>query len=228
MLLISEAHKAHDLSSLELITYGSEPMLDCTLQALNRAFPGVRFKQTYGLSELGILPTASEDSQSLWLRMGGEGYETRVVDGILWIRTPSAMLGYLNAPSPFDAEGWFNTGDAVEIQGDYLRILGRVRERINVGGQKVYPAEVESMLLQLDNIRDVTVYGKRNAMMGSVVAATVSLFQPEDHAQVEQRLRAFCKGRLEEYKVPVIVEIEDADRPSDRFKKRRDLGRGGG
>ncbi|HVC97930.1 MAG TPA: long-chain fatty acid--CoA ligase, partial [Pirellulales bacterium] len=133
MLLVSEAYREHDLSSLELITYGTEPMPQSTLEALNQVFPKVRFKQTYGLSELGILPTASKDSQSLWLRLGGDGYETKIVDGTLWIRARSAMQGYLNAPSPFDADGWLNTGDAVEIQGDYLHILGRASEAINVG-----------------------------------------------------------------------------------------------
>jgi long-chain acyl-CoA synthetase len=228
MLLISEAYKEYDLSSLELITYGTEPMPASTLQALNRVFPNVRFKQTYGLSELGILPTASEDSQSLWLRIGGEGYETKVVDGTLWVRARSAMLGYLNAPSPFQDDGWLNTGDAVEIKGDYLRILGRASEAINVGGEKVYPAEVESVLLQMGNIRDVTVYGKPNPVTGRVVVAAVRLLRPEDPDLLEQRMRDFCTGRLEEYKVPVLLEVDDAEHHSARFKKIRSQGRSGG
>jgi acyl-CoA synthetase (AMP-forming)/AMP-acid ligase II len=67
MLLISEAYKAYDLSSLELITYGTEPMPASTLRHLCAVFPHIRFKQTYGLSELGILSTRSQDSDSLWL-----------------------------------------------------------------------------------------------------------------------------------------------------------------
>ena len=70
------------------------------------------------------------------------------------------MLGYLNAPSPFDEDGFMNTGDQVEQDGEWIRILGRESEIINIGGEKVYPAEIESVVLQLDGVEDVAVYGK--------------------------------------------------------------------
>lgn len=221
MLLISEAYRNHDLSSLELVTYGTEPMPESTLKGLNAALPLVRFKQTYGLSELGILRTQSRGSDSLWVKAGGEGVELKVVDGILWIRTRSAMLGYLNAPSPFDAEGWFNTQDEVEVDGAYLRILGRTSEIINVGGEKVYPAEVESVLLQIDNIREAVVYGKSSPITGQIVVATVVLDQPEEQRALERRVRAFCRERLEPYKIPMLLQVSDAQQHSQRFKKMR-------
>lgn len=221
MVLISGAYREHDLSSLEFVTYGTEPQSASTLEALTAAFPWVRFKQTYGLSELGILPTRSRDSASLWLRVGGEGFATRVVDGILWIRADSAMLGYLNAPSPFDAEGWFNTQDAVEVDGEYIRILGRTSEIINVAGEKVYPAEVESVLLQMANVRDATVTGKRSPVTGGVVVATLTLNEPEEPRALERRVREFCKSRLASYQVPVLVQIADGTQVSERFKKMR-------
>ena len=84
------------------------------------------------------------------------------------------MLGYLNAPSPFDADGWFNTQDLVETDGDYIRILGRKSELINVGGEKVHPTEIENVLLQLDNVKDVTVRGRPNPITGEVVAAKIT------------------------------------------------------
>ena len=77
MLLISGAHADHDLSTLELITYGTEPMPLGVLQRLNTVLPGVRLKQTYGLSELGILSTKSRDNDSLWVKLGGEGFDYR-------------------------------------------------------------------------------------------------------------------------------------------------------
>lgn len=221
MLLISEAYKEHDLSSLELITYGTEPMPETTLAALHDAFPRVKLKQTYGLSELGIMPTQSKSSASLWMKLGSEGFEHKIVDGVLWIRSSSAMLGYLNAASPFDAEGWFNTQDIVETDGDYVRVLGRRSEIINVGGEKVYPNEVESVLLAAGNVRDVTVSAKANAITGQVVAARVSLIAPEDTTVAALRLRRFCEARLERYKVPVKINFTDVDHHSDRFKKNR-------
>jgi acyl-CoA synthetase (AMP-forming)/AMP-acid ligase II len=224
MLLISEIHKSYDLSSLELITYGTEPMPASTLERLTRAFPAVRFKQTYGLSELGIVPTRSEHPESLWLELGTEGCEHKVVNGTLWLRTSTSMLGYLNAPSPFDDDGWFDTGDAVERQGEYLRILGRASELINVGGAKVYPAEVENVLIQMENVRDVTVYGRSNPVTGQVVAARISVHEPEAPERLEERMQRFCQGRLEDYQVPVLLEITDGAHYNARFKKTR-LGR---
>lgn len=223
MLLISQAHERRDLSSLELVSYGTEPMPPSTLGELRAALPGVRLKQTYGLSELGVLSSESREPGSLWMRVGGEGFETRVVDGTLRIRAASAMLGYLNTDrQPFDGEGWFDTQDAVEVDGEWLRILGRTSEIVNVGGQKVYPAEVESVLMQMDGVLDAAVQGRPNPVTGEVVVARVRLAAPEDPDGFEERMRAFCQGRLESYKIPVLVEVEGGDLYNRRFKKIRE------
>ncbi len=224
MLLISGAYKKSDLSSLEMITYGTEPMPEATLKALHAALPGVRLKQTYGLTEVGILPTKSESNDSLWLAVGGKGFETKVVDGILWIRSATSMIGYLNAPSPFDADGWMNTGDLVEQQGDYIRFLGRKSEIINIGGEKVFPAEVENVIQQLDNVKDVTVRGHSNPITGNIVIATVELNEPEDPDALEKRVRAACRARLAPFKVPAMVEVASETLCGERFKKKRKVG----
>jgi len=85
MLLIADAKRRYDLSSLEIVTYGTEPMPPTILAAVREALPWVKFKQTYGLSELGILSTRSRDSDSVWLKLG-TGFEHKVVAGVLWIR----------------------------------------------------------------------------------------------------------------------------------------------
>jgi len=221
VLLIAGAIPRHDLSSLEIVTYGTEPMPPSTLAAVREALPWVRFKQTYGLSELGILPTRSRDSGSVWLKLGNIGFEHKIVDGVLWIRTPSAMLGYLNAPSPFDADGWFNTQDLVERDGEYIRILGRKSELINVGGEKVHPAEIENVLLQVDNVKDVTVCGHPNPITGAVVAAKITPLVPEDPEALKRRVRQFCHTRLERYKIPAVIDVVVEDHYGARFKKSR-------
>ncbi|GHE61875.1 class I adenylate-forming enzyme family protein [Streptomyces spiralis] len=223
MLLISGAYERHDVSALKLITYGTEPMPLGTLRSLKKALPTVRFKQTYGLSELGIMPTRSKSDDSLWVKLGGDGFDHRIVDGILWIRSDMAMLGYLNAPAPFDEDGYFNTQDAVETDGDYVRILGRSSEIINVAGEKVYPSEVENVLLEIPNIAEATVSGRPSHVTGMVVKATVRLVEPAERADVVRAVREHCAERLEAYKVPVVVEISDADQHSDRFKKIRSV-----
>jgi acyl-CoA synthetase (AMP-forming)/AMP-acid ligase II len=221
MLLISDAAARHDLSSLKLITYGTEVMPDSTLADLHRAFPEVRLKQTYGLSEIGIVPTRSRAPGSPWMQVGGGDVETKIVDGILWLRAPTAMLGYLNAPSPIDAEGWLNTGDKVLVDGDWLRILGRESELINVGGVKVHPSEVESVLLAAGNIQDVTVSARASPVTGNLVVATVVLAGPEEPAALRARLDRHCRARLEPYKVPAAYKISEVPLHSERFKKAR-------
>jgi acyl-CoA synthetase (AMP-forming)/AMP-acid ligase II len=173
---------------------------------------------------VGILRSKSKDSGSLWVKIGGEGFETRIVDGILHVKARSAMLGYLNAPSPFTEDGWFNTGDAVEVEGEYLRILGRKSEIINVGGEKVYPAEVESVIQELDAVGEVTVYGERNPITGKIVCADITPAAPLEEAQRKDfvaLVKKHCRQKLQSYKVPLKVNIVDEGQHTARFKKAR-------
>ena len=220
MMLLSEAYRRHDLSSLRLVAYGTEPMPATVLTRLSEALPQVTLLQTYGLSELGVLRTRSREG-TLWVQFTGEGYETQIRDGILWVRTPTSMLGYLNAPDRFDADGWFCTEDAVEVDGDYVRILGRTSDLINVGGRKVYPAEVEEVLMDLANVRDVAVFGRANPLTGQIVATRINLIDPESLDDFKRRMRLFCRDRLPSYKVPVHVEFTDEDQFGVRMKKKR-------
>ncbi|HZP17253.1 MAG TPA: fatty acid--CoA ligase family protein [Terriglobales bacterium] len=221
LLLLSKAYVGRDLSSLRLITYGAEPMPGTTLAALRNVFPNVELRQTYGLIELGVLRAKSMSSDSLFVKVGGEGYDLRVVDGILQIKADSAMLGYLNAPSPFTEDGYFITGDRVELNGEYMRFLGRDSELINVGGQKVFPAEVEAVLLECDLVGDAVVYGQANPITGKIVCADVQLRGAHQEAEARRAIRKFCSQRLEPFKVPVKIRFVDGGLTSDRLKRLR-------
>jgi long-chain acyl-CoA synthetase len=177
--------------------------------------------QTYGMSELGVLRSRSKDSTSLWIEFDQAGFQVKVVDGILWVKAEAAMLGYLNAPDLIDRDGWLNTQDAVEVDGKYLRILGRKTDLINVGGQKVYPSEVETHLLEMPNVHDVSVFGKAHPMTGHMVAARFNLKEPEALADFKVRMHAFCKTRLAPYQVPRLVEVSTEPLFGARFKKSR-------
>lgn len=222
LLIASRCYKDFDLSSIKLITYGTEVMPASTLEKVREIFPNANIKQTYGLSELGVLRSKSESDDSVWVKIGGDGFEIKIVDDILWVRSEANMVGYLNAPNPFDEEGWMCTGDHVESRGEYMRILGRKSEMINVGGQKVFPAEIENVLLGAGNVREVTVSGVPHPVMGHVVKAKISLDEPEDRFQLAERLRKFCMERMAKFKVPVKYEIVDGDsQHNSRFKKLR-------
>lgn len=222
LLVTSGAYRGRDLSSIRLLTYGTEVMSEATLQRVREIFPNAELKQTYGLSELGVLRSKSEASTSTFVRLGGPGFEVKIVDDTLWIRSEANMVGYLNAPSPFDEEGWLCTGDKVERKGDFVRILGRESDMINVGGQKVFPIEVENVLCEAENVSDAAVYGARHPLLGSVVHATVTLARPEDPAALRERLRRHCAARLARYKVPVRIDVSGGMAVSERYKKLRD------
>ena len=196
-------------------------MPESTLRRFHEVLPHIELQQTYGLSELGILRSKSRSSDSLWVKLGGEGFQTRVVDDILQIKAESAMLGYLNAPSPFTDDGWFNTGDKVEMDGDYFRILGRQSDIINVGGQKVYPAQVESVVQEMPEVAEVSVYGEKNAIMGQIVCAAVRLRESRDAPQFHQKLKQFCRRRLQTFQIPVRIRLVENAMHGKRFKKNR-------
>jgi long-chain acyl-CoA synthetase len=221
MLVLSRAYQRHSLKSLKVISYGAEPMPESLLKQLNTLFPDIKLQQTYGLIELGVMRSQSQDNGSLWVKIGGEGYQTRVVDGILQIKSDSAMLGYLNAKIPFTEDGWFITGDSVEVDGEYFKILGRKSEMINVGGEKVFPQEVENVILELPEVEDVVVYAESNAITGKIVCAKIKYNGTETKAEVVKKVKTYCRTKLESFKVPVKIELVDATFESERFKKSR-------
>jgi acyl-coenzyme A synthetase/AMP-(fatty) acid ligase len=221
LLMLSRVYESHDLSSLKLITYGTEPMQESTLQRLAALLPDTTLQQTYGLSEVGILRSKSRSSDSLWMKVGGEEFTTKIVNGTLWIKSDSAMLGYLNAPNPFDEEGFLDTGDLVEQEGEWIRILGRESEIINVGGYKVFPAEVESVLLEIDNVDDVVVFGEDHPISGKIVVAKLKLQNEEKLRDFKARMLKFCKDKLQKYKVPGKIILTDESTYNERFKRMR-------
>lgn len=223
LLLASGEFRKWDLSSIKLITYGTEVMPSSTLSRMRTELPNVKFQQTYGLSELGVLRTKSKEDGSLWVKVGGEGFQTKVIDDVLWIKAESAMVGYLNAPNPFDAEGWFNTDDKVEQEGEYIKILGRQSDLINVAGQKVYPSEVENVLMQVENVKDALVTSESNLLVGNLIIAKILTINPEDPDILKRRITQFCKQQLSPYKIPKRIEIVDYDVYGSRFKKMRKI-----
>jgi acyl-CoA synthetase (AMP-forming)/AMP-acid ligase II len=221
LLTGSRTYLDYDMSSLKRITYGTEVMPQATLDRLRTAFPVVELLQTYGLSEVGVLHSKSRPDGSLWFQIGGDGFHIKIVDNVLWIKSDFAMIGYLNAPSSFDDDGWFNTQDQVEVDGDYIRILGRSTDIINVGGQKVYPSEVENILLQAKNIRDVAVYGEPHPLLGYIVVAKVILNEYESLISVKKSIRNFALSKLAAFKVPSKVVIVEGPLHGNRHKKIR-------
>jgi acyl-coenzyme A synthetase/AMP-(fatty) acid ligase len=109
----------------------------------------------------------------------------------------------------------------VEVDGEWLRFKGRKSDIINVGGEKVYPAEVESVVLELENIIDATVSKEANPITGNIVVATVAVRTPEPPRDVTRRVQTHCANRLPRFKVPVKVYVAESTGVTERFKKQR-------
>jgi long-chain acyl-CoA synthetase len=217
MVLLSGLSPESMPDSLKIITYGTELMDQPTLIQLCALFPKIDFRQTYGMSELGIMRVKSEARDSLYMSIGGEGIETRIIDNVLQIRAQSRMLGYLNAPSPFDSEGWYDTKDVVTVKEGLIMVTGRTGDAINVGGLKFMASEVERVALSFEGVAFVKVFTKPNPLSGQHVELTV---QPavKDNFQLEE-FREFLKLKLRPHMVPRRIKVEDVE-IGLRFKRK--------
>lgn len=223
LILINRSYEKYDLSSLRMITYGTETMPEGLLGRLKAVFSKVKFLQTFGTSETGIAATSSKSSNSTFMKIDDENLEYKIVDNELWLRSKTQILGYLNrSMESFTNDGWFKTGDLVELDNEgFIKIIGRNKEIINVGGQKVLPSEVESVLLGMDEIEDCLVYGEQNAITGQSVSCDVVLKHGIDDSGFKILVRKFCKDKLDSFKIPTRVNVVQKTEFTERFKKSR-------
>ena len=222
LMLISGLHKKYDLGSLKIIAFGAEPMPESLLLKLKDIFPGVELQQKFGTSETNAVKVTSR-SDSLLMKLDDPNIEYKIVDNELWLKSKTQALGYLNAPmDSFTEDGWFKTGDLVETTEDgYIKIIGRNKEVINVGGEKVLPAEVEAVLLAHEAIDDAMVYGEENPITGQSVAVDLVMKEEMDKRDVKKLVRKHCKEKLDNYKIPTKINIVDQTNYGERFKKIR-------
>ncbi len=216
MMLLSGLIPKKIPDTLKIITYGTERMDQPTLDAICSLLPKIDFRQTYGMSELGVVRVKSLARNSLFMKIGGEGIETRVVDNVLEIRSETRMLGYLNSDSPFDGEGWYNTKDIVEEQNGFYKITGRVNEVINVGGLKFLASEVERIALQFEGVEFAKAEGKSNPITGQHVEL---ILQPTKKIEIDKfKLKTFLSKALPNHMIPKRIKISEI-KVGHRFKK---------
>ena len=223
LILMGRQHEQYDVSSVRLITYGTETMQESLLQRVQAAFPRTKLLQTFGTSETGISTTSSKSSSSTFFKLADSGTEYRIVDDELQLKTRSQFIGYLNYGNDnVTDDGWFATGDLVEQGEDgYIRIKGRSKEVINVGGEKVLPQELENLLLESGQVHDCLVYGVPNAITGQSVQADVVAPGIACKKELKQFVVSYLRDRVDAFKLPVRVNKVDDIAFSNRFKKLR-------
>jgi acyl-CoA synthetase (AMP-forming)/AMP-acid ligase II len=209
----------YDLSSLRMITYGSEVMSDTILEKLKRRHPSIKFLQTYGLSETGVLKTKSR-ADGTWIRLIENGYTYKIVKNRLYIKSSFSMIGYLGSTVMSDSE-WFDTNDIVVQDGDYIKILGRDSDIVNVAGNKVYPIEVESVILKIPGVEDVLVCGEKSNISGNILVAKVQCKDDSQFLIIKNLIRIECNKKLGLHKVPNKILLINRNLYSSRMKKIR-------
>ena len=223
LILMNNSYDKYDLTSLRMITYGTETMPESLLKRLRRIFSKVKFLQTFGTSETGIANTSSKSSNSTFMKIDDINLEYKIVENELWLKSKTQVLGYLNSSmNSFTDDGWFKTGDLVEEADDgYIKIIGRNKEVINVGGEKVLPSEIESIILSILEIQDVLVYGEKNIITGQTVVCDVVIKNKIESGQIKKIIRKYCRDKLAIYKIPTKVNIVTETNFGERFKKFR-------
>ncbi len=232
-----------DYSTLKAIVYGASPITEEVLVGAMATF-GADFYQVYGLTETtaGITQLLPEDHdpggpRAELLRSCGKAvvnHELRIVDrdsgetlgdgevGEIWIRGPQVMKGYWNnaqatAESITD-DGWFKSGDAGYLVDGYLFIHDRVKDMIISGGENIYPAEIENVLMAHPDIADAAVIGIPSDRWGETVKAIIT---PASDALTEEQVISHCRQSLAHYKCPTSVDwLETIPRnPSGKILK---------
>lgn len=221
LMLMVEEFDHRDVSSLRLITYGTERMSQDLLNRLHQKLPGIKLLQTFGTSETGILKTVSKSSDSLFFKIINDDLDYRIVENQLLLKTRTTVRGYKDQESDqFLNDGWFATGDLVEQDEDgFIKIIGRINDVINVGGLKVMPIEVELVINEVDGVIDSSVYGEENALTGQMVCAKVVIAPDEDPADMKKRIKSICKSKLDKYKRPTKLMLDTKLNTTSRFKK---------
>ncbi len=223
LLMLSDALEQYDLSSIRMITYGTEPMPESLLSRIKQKFPRAKLLQTFGTSETGIAQLKSRSSSSLEIKIDDPNMDYKIVDGELWLKSKTTIVGYLNASmDQFTEDGWFKTSDMVEeCNNGYLKIKGRKSDIINVGGEKVLPVEVESFLMSVDGVDDCLVFAQNNSLTGQNVAAYIVKKEGFEEKKLKNTIRKECIKNMQRYKVPAKIYFKNTIDFSSRFKKSR-------
>ena len=208
-----------DLSCLQLVISGGEPVPVPAIEEFTRRLPGCTMAQVYGMSEFPTLMLLL-DSSDATRKAGSTGKacraaEIRVVEtdgrdappgtpGEIIVRSPACMTGYYGNPDATKsilADGWLHTGDLATVDDEgYVFIAGRSKDMIITGGLNVYPAEVERVIASHEAVVEAAVVGLPDDRWGEIGCAFVTL--APGTTLTGDELGAWLKGQLASFKIP--------------------------
>lgn len=203
-------HPLFDRLTLKQITLGGEIVDQAVLDMLAKRFPDARITHIYASTEAGVGFAVRDGLAGFpadYLQQPPLGVAMRI-DGKnhLWFGTKlvqSLVTGEENE--------WIDSGDVVETQGDRVRFLGRANGSINVGGNKVMPEEIESVIKEMPEVAFVQVRARKSAMLGSLVEAAITPTSGTVmDAAFKKQVTTHCRARLDSFKVPAFIVAADA------------------
>ncbi len=226
------------LSQWRLMHIGAQPVPPSLIRRWEKLFPDHRYDTNYGLSESigpGCVHLGLENIEKAGaIGRAGYGWETRVVDdrgepvvrgevGELCVKGPGVMKCYYKDPKATDEilhDGWLATGDmAMEDEDGFLYLVDRKKDVIIMGGENLYPVQIENFIRQNEAVKDVAVIGLPDERLGEIAAAIVEV--REGSTLTEAELNAFCTG-LPRYKRPRRIIFADVPRnPTGKIEKPR-------
>lgn len=227
-----------DLRSLRFVVSGGEPLPDVVYDGFRERF-GIDINEGYGLTETSPVTNWCRPQEQRRKCVGKAlpGIDQRIVgpdgavlgpnqDGEVRMKGPNIMKGYLNLPDEtaavFDEHGYFKTGDMgrLDEQG-FLSITGRIKEMLIIGGENVFPREIEEVLNHHESVKDSAVIGMHDGMRGEVALAFIEL---KDGASFDEgAIKAFCRERIAGYKVPRDIRVvkELPRNPTGKIMRRK-------
>ena len=222
-MLCDEAEKQNiTITNLKTLVFGASPMPVNLLKRAKHLLPNTDFIHVYGLTETTGMLTALNLSQIESidrLESCGKCFENsdiKIVDefgkelpnydiGQIICKSPQIMLGYYNnkeATEKAIKDNWFQTGDAGYIDKDgFIFIKDRIKDVVISGGENIYPAEVENVLLEHPNVLEVSVIGTPDIKWGEVVTAII-IVSDIDNNNFDTELTRFCDDKLAKFKIP--------------------------
>ncbi len=225
-LINAKSGTPEDFASMKLMVSGAEPLPDATLERFKEKF-GVKICEGFGMTELSPATNVSLPQCNKRHSVGKPlpEMEQRIVDpateaelptgteGELRLRGPNLMAGYYrretDTQNAIDCQGYLRTGDIAKIDDDgYLYITGRLKEMIIVGGENVFPREVEEILNNHERVCCSGVIGVQDPVRGEVI---VGFVEPNEGETVDaNELRVWCREFLPGYKCPREIHVVEA------------------
>jgi acyl-CoA synthetase (AMP-forming)/AMP-acid ligase II len=234
MLLDDAAFRPEDFASLEVMLFGGAPASDRVVQLAREMLPHTRLFQGFGQTETnacgtimhGVETFASGDKRLKSAGQALRGVELKIAGedgrclpegeaGEIWLKTPSAMLGYLNKPEQTATtliEGWIRTGDVGRMDGEgHVYICDRLKDMIISGGENVFSAEVEAAIATHAAVAQVAVIGIPDEHWGERVHAIV--VPKEGETLGLDDIASHCRHSIAAYKIPRSMDLRTEPLP---------------